>query len=107
MRDFVKPLIPLNAAKLAIKSQVSKYFSVFYIKCNDKFDIRVYKSKSILIFTGNLPYHKMKFELKRLPSMRADSALTTRLLSTQLNTYLCPETRTIKNASLKSPTYSK
>lgn len=29
MRDFVKPLIPLNAAKLAIKSQVSKYFAVF------------------------------------------------------------------------------
>lgn len=29
MRDFVKPLIPLNAAKLAIKSQVSKYFTVF------------------------------------------------------------------------------
>ncbi len=50
MRDFVKPLIPLNAAKLAIKSQVSKYFSVFYIKCNDKFDIRVYKSKSTFFF---------------------------------------------------------
>ena len=29
MRDFVKPLIPLNAAKLTIKSQVSKYFAVF------------------------------------------------------------------------------
>ena len=29
MRDFVKPLILLNAAKLTIKSQVSKYFAVF------------------------------------------------------------------------------
>ena len=30
MRDFEKPLIPLNAAKLAIKSQPRKYFSDFF-----------------------------------------------------------------------------
>lgn len=39
MRDFVKPLIPLNAAKLTIKLHVSKYFSVFYEKCNNKLSV--------------------------------------------------------------------
>lgn len=39
MRDFVKPLIPLNAAKLTIKLHASKYFSVFYEKCNNKMPV--------------------------------------------------------------------
>ena len=40
MRSFTrKPLIPLNAAKLAIKSQTCKYLPVFYKKCN-KFRIK-------------------------------------------------------------------
>lgn len=40
MRSFTrKPLIPLNAAKLAIKSQTRKYLPVFYNKCN-KFRIK-------------------------------------------------------------------
>ena len=36
MRDFCKPLIPLNGAKVAINRHIRKYFRHFYAKCNNK-----------------------------------------------------------------------